>query len=113
MDYPPPGLRDADASITMSDYVMPWGRNTIFILQDAKGQVRTKLRGKPLLHFPSLAIEHRDLLKARVIIATYNQHVWLLSPEPWLAGTTKVYWGVGAELLWNHFTHYPGRGVPY
>jgi hypothetical protein len=23
------------------------------------------------------------LLKARVIIYAYNQHVWLLSPEPW------------------------------
>jgi hypothetical protein len=30
----------------MSYNVMPWGRNTVFILQDAKGQVRTKLRGK-------------------------------------------------------------------
>ena len=42
----PPGLTRADASITMSYYVMPWGRNTVFILRDAKGQVRTKVRGK-------------------------------------------------------------------
>jgi hypothetical protein len=42
----PPGLTRADASITLSYYIMPWGRNTVFILQDAKGQVRTKVRGK-------------------------------------------------------------------
>jgi hypothetical protein len=42
----PPGLTRADASITMSYYVMPWGRDTEFILQDAKGQVRAKVRGK-------------------------------------------------------------------
>jgi hypothetical protein len=42
----PPGLTRADASITMSYLVMPWGRNTVFILRDAKGQVRTKVRGK-------------------------------------------------------------------
>jgi hypothetical protein len=42
----PQGLTRADASITMSDYVMPWGGSTVFILQDAKGQVRIKVRGK-------------------------------------------------------------------
>ena len=42
----PPGLTRADASITMSYYVMPWGRNTVFILRDAKRQVRTNVRGK-------------------------------------------------------------------
>jgi hypothetical protein len=42
----PPGLTRADASITMSYYVMPWGSNTVFILKDAKGQVRTKVHGK-------------------------------------------------------------------
>jgi hypothetical protein len=42
----PPGLTRADASMTMNYYVMPWGRSSVFILKDAKGQVRTKLRGK-------------------------------------------------------------------
>jgi hypothetical protein len=38
----PPGLARADASITMSYYVMPWGRSVVFVLQDAKGQIRTR-----------------------------------------------------------------------
>jgi len=38
-------------------------------------------------------------LEARVIITTYNQHVRLLSPEPWLVGTTKVYSGLGADIV--------------
>jgi hypothetical protein len=42
----PPGLTRADVSITMSYYVMPWGRSSIFILKDTKGQIRTKVRGK-------------------------------------------------------------------
>jgi hypothetical protein len=42
----PPGLTRADVSVTMSYYVLPWGRNAVFILQGAKGQVRTKVRGK-------------------------------------------------------------------
>lgn len=42
----PPGLTRADVSITMSYYVMPWGRSAIFILQDAKGKIRTKVHGK-------------------------------------------------------------------
>jgi hypothetical protein len=29
----------------------------------------------------------------------YNQHVRLLSPEPWLVGTTKVYSGLGADIV--------------
>jgi hypothetical protein len=42
----PPGLPRADASIKMGYYVMPWGRDAIFIVQDAKGLVRAKVRGK-------------------------------------------------------------------
>ena len=39
----------------------------------------------PLLQFPSLGIYKSDLLEARVIIASYNDHVRLLSPErSWL-----------------------------
>src|ERR1700730_9310424 len=41
----------------------------------------------PLLQFPSLGIYKSNLLKARVIIASYNDHVRLLSPErSWLVG---------------------------
>jgi len=42
----PPGLTRADVSLTMSYYVMPWGRNAVFTLRGAKGQVRAKVRGK-------------------------------------------------------------------
>jgi hypothetical protein len=38
-------------------------------------------------------------LEARVIVTTYNQHVRLLSPEPWLVSTTKAYSGVGADIV--------------
>jgi hypothetical protein len=34
-----------------------------------------------------------------VIVTSYNQHVRLLSPEPWLVGTTKVYSGLGADIV--------------
>src|SRR5277367_6575034 len=36
----------------------------------------------PFAALTSFLIQKRDLLKARVIIYAYNQHVWLLSPEP-------------------------------
>jgi len=43
----PTGLTRADVSITMSYYyVLPWGRGATFILQDTKGQIRTKVSGK-------------------------------------------------------------------
>jgi hypothetical protein len=51
-------------------------------------------------HFPGVGIEKRNLLEARVIVTTYNDHVRLLSPEPfWLVGATKVYSGVGADIV--------------
>src|SRR5580658_10125366 len=41
----------------------------------------------PLLQFPSFGVHKSNLLKARVIICSYNDHVRLLSPGPfgWLA----------------------------
>jgi hypothetical protein len=42
----PPGLTRVDVSITMSYYVKPWGNRATFILQDTKGQIRTKVDGK-------------------------------------------------------------------
>src|SRR5208283_3173092 len=42
----PPGLTRTDVSITTSYYTTPWDRSAIFILQDMKGQRRTKVDGK-------------------------------------------------------------------
>jgi len=42
----PSGLTRANVSIMMSCYVTPWGRSATFILQDTKGQIRTKVYGK-------------------------------------------------------------------
>jgi hypothetical protein len=42
----PPGLTRADGSITMSYYIMPWGRSATFTLRDKKGQVLKKVNGK-------------------------------------------------------------------
>ena len=44
----PPGLARADVSLTMNYYINPWGRDSTFILQDKKGQLRTKVHGKTL-----------------------------------------------------------------
>jgi hypothetical protein len=42
----PPGLTRADASLTMSYYVWPWGRSATFILRDKKGQILSKVSGR-------------------------------------------------------------------
>ena len=57
-----------------------------------------------LLELSCLAIHTRSLLEARVIVTTYNQHVRLLSPEPWLVGTTKAYSGIGADIVMESIT---------
>src|SRR5437667_10226841 len=62
------------------------------------------LRFLPVSQFPfvpltRVRIDKRNLLEARVIVTTYNDHVRLLSPEPWLASATKVYSGVGADIV--------------
>jgi hypothetical protein len=48
-----------------------------------------------------------------VIIATYNDHLRLLSPGPWLVGATKAYSGVGADIvmksIWGDLS--PTKGV--
>src|SRR5207244_10230310 len=53
----------------------------------------------PFVPFPRVRIDKRNLLEARVIVTTYNDHVRLLSPEPWLVSATKVYSGVGADIV--------------
>jgi len=54
------------------------------------------------LQFPCVGIDKRNLLKARVVIASYNQHIGSFSPEPfgWLAPPSLL----GAwepTLSWN------------
>src|SRR5438067_11334227 len=53
----------------------------------------------PFVQFTTVRIDKRNLLEARVIVTTYNDHVRLLSPEPWLSSATKVYSAVGADLV--------------
>src|SRR6516165_8892827 len=57
------------------------------------------MRQFAFLQFPCFCIYVCNLLEARVIVTTYNQHVRLLSPEPWLVGTTQAYSGVGADIV--------------
>ncbi len=38
-----------------------------------------------LLQFPSFGIHICDLLEARMVVTTFNDHVRLLSPGPWLS----------------------------
>src|SRR5580704_2964841 len=51
-----------------------------------------------------------NLLEARMIVTTYNQHVRLLSSEPfgWFA-PPKFTRAWEPTLLWNHYTHRPGK----
>lgn len=42
----PSGLTRADVSITMSYYIVPWGRRAVFVLQNAKGKTLEKVYGK-------------------------------------------------------------------
>src|SRR5437899_12733446 len=58
----------------------------------------------PLVPFTRVRIDKRNLLEAWVIVTTYNDHVRLLSPEPWLASATKVYSGMGADIVMESFT---------
>src|SRR5947208_14518222 len=50
-----------------------------------------------------------NLLEARMIVTTYNQHVRLLSSEPfgWFA-PPKFTRAWEPSLLWNHYTHWLG-----
>jgi hypothetical protein len=57
------------------------------------------------------AIHVRNLLEARVIITSYNQYVRLLSPELWLVGTTKVYSGLGADIVMESLHSKPPMNI--
>src|SRR5438094_8410013 len=62
----------------------------------------------PFVPFPRVRIDKRNLLEARVIVTTYNDHVRLLSPEPWLVSATKVYSGVGPDIVLESFPSLTG-----
>src|SRR6266540_4123416 len=47
------------------------------------------MRESLFLELTCLSVHKSNLLESRVIIATYNDHVRLLSPGPWLVGSTK------------------------
>ena len=56
----------------------------------------------PFAQFTAIRIHKRNLLHARMIITTYNQHVRLLSSEPlWLVCASKVYSGLGADIVYG------------
>jgi hypothetical protein len=39
-----------------------------------------------------------------MVVTTYNHHVRLSLPGLWLVGTTKVYSGVGADIVMESIT---------
>src|SRR5713101_2493872 len=56
----------------------------------------------------SFGIHKRNLLEARVIIASYNDHCRLLSTRAFLVGlaSTKVYSGMGAGVVMESITRF-------
>jgi hypothetical protein len=59
----------------------------------------------PFLELPTVGIHKCNLLKARVVICSYNDHVRLLSPSPLVGfSTTKVYSGIGADIVMESIT---------
>src|SRR5712692_1544879 len=61
----------------------------------------------PLSKFSSVGIHKRNLLEARVVVTSYNDHLRLLSPEP-VGGFSTTNFTRASEptLSWNHFTQY-------
>src|SRR5258708_20952881 len=62
----------------------------------------------PFVGLAGFCVHKCNLLKARMIVTTYNQHVRLLSSEPfgWFA-PPKFTRAWEPTLLWNHYTHNP------
>src|SRR5580700_4919773 len=60
----------------------------------------------PLPELTCFCVHKCNLLEARMIVTTYNQHVRLLSSEPfgWFA-PPKFTRAWEPTLLWNHYTH--------
>jgi hypothetical protein len=55
------------------------------------------------LELASLGVHKSYMLNPRMIIATYNDHVRLLSPGPWLVRTTKFTRAWEPTLSWNQY----------
>src|SRR5467141_1540853 len=53
----------------------------------------------PFPALPSFLIHKSDLLKARVIIYSYNDHVWLLPPEPLVVMQPQFTRVAGADIV--------------
>src|ERR1700730_1953689 len=70
------------------------------------------MRQQPCAALTCLCVHKCNLLEARMIVTTYNQHVRLLSSEPfgWFA-PPKFTRAWEPTLLWNHFTHRPQPGA--
>jgi hypothetical protein len=59
----------------------------------------------PFLKLPSICIHKGNLLKAWVVICSYDDHVRLLSPSLLVGfATTTVYSGVGADVVMESIT---------
>src|SRR5215470_5609633 len=56
-----------------------------------------------LLELTSVCVHPSNVLSSRVIIATYNDHLRLLSPGPWLVSTTKFTRAWEPTLSWNQY----------
>ena len=53
----------------------------------------------PFATLSRFCIRKRDLLITRVVIYAYIIMFGSFLPSPWLVGTTKVYSGVGADIV--------------
>src|SRR5580704_12311362 len=53
----------------------------------------------PLTKLPRLRVHERNLLNARVVITTYNQHIGSFLPSLGLVGTTKSTQVQGADIV--------------
>jgi hypothetical protein len=66
----------------------------------------------PFAALTRFCVHKCNLLEARMIVTTYNQHVRLLSSElfGWFA-PPKFTRAWEPTLLWNHFTHWAGVAI--
>src|SRR5689334_6726970 len=75
------------------------------------------MRQAVFAQFSGIGIDASNLLEARMVITPYNQHVRLLSSEPfgWFAPPkfTRTWeptlFMESFHCLWNHYTHLPER----
>src|SRR5438552_1431771 len=58
----------------------------------------------PLVPFTTVRIDKRNLLESRVTVTTDNDHVRLLSPEPWLVSRHQSLLGRGSRHCYGIIT---------